>query len=905
MKKYVKTYCFQCYNGPDPFKMVVENDIVHSIEPDFDCERFSAGQGRVCVKAYGLIQKMYNPNRIKNPLIRTNPKKGADIDPGFREATWEEALTLVGDKLKSIRSKGLVDEQGYPRLAVTMGEAGSPAGYAGTIPAFLSAWGPIDFTLGGGQGSKCYHSEHLYGELWHRAFIVASDTPRNKLTLSFGHNTNASAGVSGVMRHAEARGRGYKRIQAEPHMSVSAATSDEWIPIKTKTDAPFMYSLINCILFEMNRQSSCDIDFIKKRTNSPYLIGPKGYYLRDKTSEKPLVWDAAANSAKPYDAITIGDYALTGNYKVNGIEKGPDGERYEYENADVSPAFEHLLNHMKQYTPEWASAICDVPVSTIRRVAREIVDAASIGSEITICGERLPFRPVGITLGKTINNGPGGYQACWARTVIAMLVGALEVPGGTVGSSQRLNRPHHDRWSSVWPAEDGFFQNFLNSTEKDRKFPFKTRASYAELVPLVCNTGWSPFLAPVPHAWMWLKESPQNWPKPTYPDMWLIYRANPNVSMYFTDLMKEETAKFPFIVSIGYTIDETNWHADVILPDHTDLEGIQLFRVGPSVHSEAYWDEYGFALRQPGVKPPCNTIDPTDLATELAERAGILNAYHEAINSGILLGVRLQGSGYNYMLDPNTKYAKEDIWDRLCRASVRLLTNGHDERGLEWFKENGYFTVKYPLIRHFLHPVMVKWGLRYEVPYQGTLKVIGEELKRRLHEQGVNWWDEQLTEYEALPKCEDYSLKWSHSVTKTGRNSADYPLYLINTRSMQYAWGSNASMPIMAEVASYVTGFGGVVINADTAANLGIKDGDNIVLESPVKKRTTMAIVRQGIRPDTVVITGQFGNWRVPFAKGLNIPNLNEFMFYDPDLMDAGGSSCDIVKVRVYKEQSV
>ena len=902
--KKVKTYCFQCYNGPDPFNLVVDDGIIKCVEPDPDCSEFSPGQGRVCVKAYGLVQKMYNPNRIKHPLIRTNPKKGPDEDPGFREATWEEALGMVGDKLKDIRSKGLLDESNYPRLAVTMGEAGSPAGYAGTFPAFLSAWGAVDFTLGGGQGSKCYHSEHLYGEMWHRAFIVASDTPRNKLTLSFGHNTNASAGVSGVMRHAEARGRGgYRRIQVEPHMSVSAATSDEWIAIKPKTDAAFMYGMINSILFEMDFHKSTDMDFIKRRTNSPYLIGPNGYYLKDPDSEKALVWDAVDGCAKPYDDPGIEDFALTGMYIVKGVEKGPDGQRIEHEAAEARPSFELFIKHMRPYTPDWAAKICDVPAKTIRRVARDVVDTAASGpGTMEIDGEKIPYRPVGITLGKTVNNGPGGYEACWARAVLAMLIGSLEVAGGTVGASQRLNRPHHDRWSSIWPGEDGFFQNFFNSTEKGRKLPYNSRAGYADLVPLVGNTGWSAFLSPVPHAWMWYDEPPENWPKPTYPDMWLIYRANPNISMYFTDMMKETTARFPFIVTIGYTIDETNWYADVILPDHTDIEGLQLFRVGPSTHSEAYWDKYGFALRQPGVEPPFNTMDPTDISNEFAERAGILKEYNEALNAGILMGVRLQGKGYNHMLDTSVKHSKEAIWDAVCRSSVRLLTGGKEERDLEWFKENGYYTVPYPLIRHFLHPVMVKWGLRYEVPYQGNLKVIGEELSNRLHEKGVHWWDHQLKEYKALPGCEDDSENWDEALKRAGLSTKEFPLFLINTRSMQYAWGSNSSLPVMAEVASNVTGFGGLVINAATASKLGINDGDKIVLESPVKKRSCKAIVREGVRPDTVVLTGQFGNWRVPFAKDLDIPNLNEFMMKDTMLFDAGGSSADVVKVKIYKE---
>ena len=67
--------------------------------------------------------------------------------------------------------------KGLPRVAATFSHGGTPASYMGTFPAFLAAWGPVDFSFGSGQGVKCVHSEHLYGELWHRAFIVAADTP--------------------------------------------------------------------------------------------------------------------------------------------------------------------------------------------------------------------------------------------------------------------------------------------------------------------------------------------------------------------------------------------------------------------------------------------------------------------------------------------------------------------------------------------------------------------------------------------------------------------------------------------------------------------------------------------------------------------------------------------------------
>ena len=111
-------------------------------------------------------------------MKRTNPVKSRDEDPGFVPITWDEALDLIADKLREVQGKGLSDESGYPRVAASFGGGGTPTQYMGTFPALLAAIGKVDLGFGAGQGVKCYHSEHLYGELWHRAFIVAPDTPR-------------------------------------------------------------------------------------------------------------------------------------------------------------------------------------------------------------------------------------------------------------------------------------------------------------------------------------------------------------------------------------------------------------------------------------------------------------------------------------------------------------------------------------------------------------------------------------------------------------------------------------------------------------------------------------------------------------------------------------------------------
>ena len=105
-------------------------------------------------------------------------------------------------------------------------------------------------------------------------------------------------------------------------------------------------------------------------------------------------------------------------------------------------AFTVLVEHLAPYTPEWAENVCDVRPGTVRRVADEYVAHARVGATIGSTA-RAATPPGGDHAGQAVNNGWGGYQCCWARTLVACLVGALEVPGGTLGTTVRLNRPPH------------------------------------------------------------------------------------------------------------------------------------------------------------------------------------------------------------------------------------------------------------------------------------------------------------------------------------------------------------------------------------------------------------------------------------------------------------------------------
>jgi phenylacetyl-CoA:acceptor oxidoreductase len=901
-ERKVPAYCYQCVAGPDLLKVVVRDGVAVGVEPNHDVAAVHPGCGRVCVRAYGLVHKLYNPARVRTPMRRTNPRKGRHEDPGWEPVSWEEALGTLAARLRGIRDRGLTDEAGYPRLAVTLGSGGIAPAYLGTFAAFLAAWGPVDQGIGSGQGVKCYHSEHLYGEFWHRAFTVAADVPRTDLVISFGYNGDASGGVTGVFRHAEARARGLRWVQVEPHLSVTGAGADQWVPIRPKTDFAVLLAMLHVLLIERDWRAVCDVPFLRAMTSAPYLVGPGGYYLRDPATDRPLVWDPDRERAVPFDDPGCREPALDGSHLAAGVEHGPDGARRSVAER-VRPALAHLVEHVRPYTPEWAAAVADVPETAIRRLAIDYLAYARVGETIEVEGVVYPHRPVAIVLGKTVTNGWGGYECCWARTVLAALVGALEVPGGILGTTVRLNRPARDRLESVQPGPDGFMAQPLNPTGKDTWAARPhVRNAYRSLVPLAGDSPWSAALGPAHLPWLFLGEPPAHWPAPTLPEVWIVYRANPAISSWDTGRVERELARFPFVAAFAYTPDETNWYADLLLPEATDLESLQLYRVGGTKYIEQYWRHTGWALRQPVLPPgaaPADTRDLTDVATELAARVGILDGYLDALNRGAGTTVPLRGDGYDLAFPAAARPAAEEIWDRVCRAASRSLSGGAVEHDLAWFREHGAFFVPFDTGRYYLHGAMAARGLRYELPYQERIKRAGAELRARLHERGIAWWDAQLDEYQALPRWKDFPAVWKTTAAARGRRPEEFPFWLLTSRSMQYSWGANVSLPVLAEVARAVTGHFGVILNRDAARRLGIADGDLVRIESPTGRTEGRAILREGVRPDVAVVLQQFGHWATPFARELGMPSLNQVAAMDLALTDATGSGADLVPVAI------
>jgi phenylacetyl-CoA:acceptor oxidoreductase len=437
---------------------------------------------------------------------------------------------------------------------------------------------------------------------------------------------------------------------------------------------------------------------------------------------------------------------------------------------------------------------------------------------------------------------------------------------------------------------------FLATDRAGWKADPETRHAFSTLTPMTGQGPLAQAMGSTTLAWLRMQgRAAESWARPKPPDAWFVYRCNPLISNAETARLADTIASFPFQVSFAYTQDETTHFADVVLPDCTDLESLQLIRVGGTESFEQFWEAEGWVLRQP-VASPQGEARPFDwIATQLAKRLDMLEEFNAAINAGAC-GLPLG----EFSLEAAREHASEAIWDAVCRAASREVTGGASSEGLEYYREHGFRLRPFSRLNWYLYPKMLAHGLRFELPYQERVWRIGRQLGNRLHEQGITWWDRQLGEYEPLPHFKDLNRLWDEALERNyAVRAGDFPFWVLTSRSMQYSWGGNTGIPLMKEVAQNVAGHDGIQMNASRARELGIREGERIEVVSAVGAVRGRAILREGVRPDVIVMLGQFGHWKMPYARDLGVPSLNSLVPMHPDFLDSGGSSVDATKANV------
>lgn len=263
-------------------------------------------QGRLCLKGYSYVDRVYSPDRIKYPMIQEPRGSG-----NWRRISWDDALTRIAGKILDLKKR-----------------------YGSTLPVafdkYSGNFGIVHYCVEGMFSSIGYHTYALGTPCWPAGLDAQTydfgnfycDDPESiadaKLLVIWGANPVWNS-IHSMQFVEKARENGCKIIVVDPIHTSTASKADLYYQIKPSTDGALALGMAKWIV-ENNLH---DKEFLAQHT--------KGWsefeaYIRTKVT---LQW-AAEKTGIPVEGIIelASAYATTKPAKLwigYGIQRHVNG----------------------------------------------------------------------------------------------------------------------------------------------------------------------------------------------------------------------------------------------------------------------------------------------------------------------------------------------------------------------------------------------------------------------------------------------------------------------------------------------------------------------------------------------------------------------------------------------------
>lgn len=235
-RQAVPTACWQCVTRCAAVGFV-ENGRLVKIEGQPNSIRTG---GKVCSKGQAGVNQVYDPDRILYPLKRT----GARGEGKWQRISWDEALTELAGRLKTLR------DDGHPEKFMF---------HYGRMKASSSKLIKSVFLANYGTGTIGNHTSICEGGKWTAQELTWGghfdnwDFDKTKFVLNFGSNCleTHTNHIPVAHRLVEAiAGRNVPMVTFDVRLSNTAAKSREWVPIRPAADGAVALAMCNVIMSE-------------------------------------------------------------------------------------------------------------------------------------------------------------------------------------------------------------------------------------------------------------------------------------------------------------------------------------------------------------------------------------------------------------------------------------------------------------------------------------------------------------------------------------------------------------------------------------------------------------------------------------------------------------------------------
>ncbi|HEX6617223.1 MAG TPA: molybdopterin-dependent oxidoreductase [Gemmatimonadales bacterium] len=188
-------------------------------------------RGKLCSRGQASLQGLYNPGRIKAPMVR-------GTDGRFAETTWDDAIARLAGKLGGAAGKvAVVSGAGRGTFAELL------ADWTAALGGTLVRWEPFDHEPLRAANKQVFGRDEL----------PAHDFARAKYILSFGADFIETwlSPMENQRGFAEAHGFSggdvAKFVHIGPRQDLTGLNADEWLPIRPGTEAAVALAIANVV----------------------------------------------------------------------------------------------------------------------------------------------------------------------------------------------------------------------------------------------------------------------------------------------------------------------------------------------------------------------------------------------------------------------------------------------------------------------------------------------------------------------------------------------------------------------------------------------------------------------------------------------------------------------------------
>ena len=867
--KYVNSICNFC-STTCSIKVAVKNvgGIQKAVKIEGN-EKSTLNQGKICARGQSGLQQVYDPDRIKFPLIRVKGSKRGEWK--FRKATWDEALNYITDvyKKEKINPWEIAHVSGWTNCVFYMPVSLAFAA-AFEMPNIVASAMP-----------HCVGSSHFGNDLVIGNFNIHDEVLADYDDSDFilAAKSNASMGgisTSRAVRFAKALRKGAEVVILDPRLSETASKATKWVPIRPGTDQAFFLAMFR----EMIYNGYYNKEFVKNNTNLSHLVMMKNGMPMPlmKMDKKQNITTLYVYDEKTKKVVAVPGYTnsntkdLKGN-AVSPVLEVPKGTKAKaFGNAEVMSVFQLFQMQLQQYSAEWASGISGVTVKEIKEIAKKFGTAKSPIMDPGWHGSRyaniIPLRRL--------------------QTMIQALTGNIDKKGGWVFSGEY----HHKMREFIEKMQKGeevasgkrpgmlFAMGLLDSFANPKAWSHGHPAfSFAKSINNVMSKSKEVMVMPA-FADYGLKDAVEGklmWGGKPYNIKFMIMNQDNPIRNFYSDNRWIETLTNPNLkLTVAYDVlpQDHLAYADVILPSGTYLE-----REEPFVYSNGPNPDLMLTTRFQAIKPLYDSREMTDFLIDMFKRLGG--------NMDKLYGAMEQMFGFNASVAKKKVEEKKNFSLGIREASKEFFEEEAGKGAWKRLEKDG--VVKLEGREEILEKMSIFHKLPAPTP-SGRVEFYSYMLAGMLQKfPYIDQLDPTVkyipTDVSKVNKLAENEFYFTYGKTPTESHAST-----VNNKYLMFV---NKLMDPLSRF--------GLWLNVEKAAKLNIKTGDVLKVTNTETKQTVniQAFVSEGIRPDTVFMSGSFGvqSKNLKVAGGIGAP-LTKLVGYKLEPIAAGFISQDFtVKV--------